>query len=74
MLALVKVRFCQIKYELKHLGIAHIAFLMAFFIGLNALLYTAFSKYPIYISLAILGLVLTLQLTRKDAIFIKKTV
>ena len=73
MFALVKIRFCQIKYELKHLGIAHIAFLLALFVGLNTLLYDRFSNYPMYISLGILGLVLTQHFTRKDAIFVNKS-
>ena len=73
MFALVKIRFCQIRYELKHLGIAHVAFLLALFIGFNTLLYTAFFKYPTYISLGILGFVLMQHLTRKDAVFIKKS-
>ncbi len=73
MFALVKIRFCQIKYELKHLGIAHIAFLIALFVGINTLLHAAFSKYPIYISLGILGLVLTQHQTRKDTVFVRKS-
>jgi hypothetical protein len=74
MLTLIKIRFCQIKYELKHLGIAHNLFLIVLFAIAEMVLYSAFSKYPLYVSLGILLIVFSAHLSRKDAVFIKMNV
>lgn len=71
MFTLIKVRFCQIKYELKHLGIAHCLFLIALFVGAEIMLFSTFLKYPLHLSLAILCIILSGHLSRKDAVFIK---
>jgi hypothetical protein len=69
MFALLKIRYCQLKYELRHLGMAHILFLCALFTGFETLIYSAFSKYPLYTTWAVLTVVLALHLGRKDARF-----
>jgi hypothetical protein len=71
MFTIIKIRFCQLKYELKHLGIAHCLFLLALFVGAEVMLFQTFSRYPFYISLAPLFFVLGLYLSRKDAVFVK---
>jgi hypothetical protein len=44
MFALLKIRYCQLKYELKHLGVAHILFLCA----MPNQLFSSFYRTPQY--------------------------
>ncbi len=71
MFALVKIRYCQLKYELKHLGIGHCLGLFVLFMGFETMIYLAFLKYPLYTTGAVLAFVLALHLGRKDARFVK---
>ncbi len=71
MLTLVKIRFYQIKYEIKYLGIAHCLFLLALFVGFETILHFLFSKYPIWTILDVLAFVLVQHWGRKDGNFIK---
>jgi uncharacterized membrane protein YwzB len=73
MFALLKIRYCQFKYELKCLGMAHILFLCALFMGFETMIYSAFLKYPLYTTMAVLSIVLAMHLGRKDARFVKMT-
>ena len=74
MYTLIKIRFYQIKYEIKHLGIAHCLFLLALFVGFETMLHFLFSKYPIWTVLEVLTFVLVKHWGRKDANFIKMNV
>jgi uncharacterized membrane protein YwzB len=71
MFALLKIRYCQLKYELRHLGIAHILGLCVLFMGLETMIYSAFSKNPLYTTMAVLTIVLAMHLGRKDGHFVK---
>lgn len=71
MFALIKIRYQQLRYELKQLGLLHSVFLCILFIGFETMLYLAFSKYPMCATLAVLSFVLGQHLSRKDANFIK---
>jgi hypothetical protein len=74
MFRLVKIRLYQIKYELKHLGIANCLFLLTLFVSFETLLLILFSKYPIWTTLDVLTFVLVQHWGRKDGIFIKMNV
>ncbi len=71
MLQLIKIRWLQLQYELKNLGVVFSILLLGFLIALEFALFLGFTKYPIYLSVAILLVLFSQHLSRKDARFIK---
>jgi hypothetical protein len=74
MFTLIKIRFCQLKYEIKQLNIVHIVGIFVLFGIAESLLFSTFLSYPFYTSLAATLLVFSHYLSRKDAIFVKLNV
>jgi len=70
MTSLIKIRFIQLKYELKHLGAVFALLLIFFFIAFEFFVYISFKKFPLNFSISVVSFFSWYHLTRKDISFI----